>query len=118
VVLKRRRWCLGVRAMDSAVKADRATDLRDPELGYKVSGRRGGSGLVSGPRACALGVERGHGTARECGGSGAEEAGARKKEEKRKRGADRCGRAVRGRERSSGAAGPSGERREVGRASG
>jgi hypothetical protein len=44
----------------------------------------GGSGLVSGPRACALEAERGHGTAREHGESGAEEAGARKKKEKRK----------------------------------
>jgi hypothetical protein len=86
-------WCLrgaggalGVRATDSTVKADRATDLRDPKLGGKVFGRRGGSGLVSGPRARALGAERGHGTAREHGGSGAEEAGARKKKEKRKQG--------------------------------
>jgi hypothetical protein len=49
------------------------------------------AGLVSGPRARALGAERGHGTAREHGGSGAEEAGARKKKEKRKRGRRQVG---------------------------
>jgi hypothetical protein len=44
-------WCLrdgggalGVRATDSAVKVDRAMDLRDPELGFEVSGRRGARG--------------------------------------------------------------------------
>jgi hypothetical protein len=37
---------------------------------------------------------------------------------RKKKGTDRWGRAVRGRERSSGAAGPSGERREVGCVSG
>jgi hypothetical protein len=38
------RGALGVRATDSTVKADHATDLRDPELGCKVSGRRGARG--------------------------------------------------------------------------
>jgi hypothetical protein len=53
-------WCLrggggtlGMRATDSVVKADHATDLRDPELGYEVSGRRGARGWL-------VGLERAH----------------------------------------------------------
>jgi hypothetical protein len=75
------RGALGMRATDSMVKMDRATDLRDPELGCEVSGRRG---LGAGQWASGVCTGSGAGPWNSEGARRKRSRGGRRKEEEGK----------------------------------